>query len=185
LPSAAPVVLLSGGSKGYGDLDEAAAALLSSHPRAVLLALCGVNDGLRRALSARGEAGGRLRVFGPQPPAMVASVLATCDLHLGKPGGLTAAESLALSVPMVLTRPLPGQEDANARFLLDAGAAEAGGTPAEAARLCARLLDDPPRLRALAAAAGRAGRPRAAALIAAEAGGLTRNAQTCKMNRGD
>ncbi|MFI5347205.1 MAG: glycosyltransferase [Elusimicrobiota bacterium] len=172
LPSAAPVVLLSGGSRGYGDLAAAAAALLAASPRAVLLVLCGMNDGLRRALSARREAGDRLRVFGPQPPALVASMLAASDLHLGKPGGLTAAESLALSVPMVLTRPLPGQEDANARFLLGSGAAVAGGNPVAAARLCAALLNDPARLSALGASAGRAGVPDAASRIAAEIGGL-------------
>jgi processive 1,2-diacylglycerol beta-glucosyltransferase len=172
LPPSAPVVLLSGGSKGLGELDAAAAALLRAHPRVVVLVLCGVNDGLRRALAARREAGERLRVFGPQPPALVAALLAAADLHVGKPGGLTAAESLALSVPMILTRPLPGQEDANARFLVSAGAAVAGGDPGRTARLCGELLSDPPRLGVLRAAAGRAGRPEASAEIAAAIGGL-------------
>ena len=167
LPPSAPVILLTGGSKGLGELDRTAAALLRACPRARVLALCGANDGLRRSLSARREAGGRLRVFGPQPPAFVAGLLAAADLHAGKPGGLTAAESLAAGTPMVLTRPLPGQEAANARFLLDAGAAVSGGEPEAAARLCAELLDDAPRLAVLGAAARRAGRPAAAAGIAA------------------
>lgn len=168
LPSSAPVALVSGGSKGLGEVDETAAELLRASPRATLLALCGANDRLRRALSARREAGGRLRVFGPQPPAMVAALLAASDVHAGKPGGMTSAESLAAGVPMVLARPLPGQEEANARHLLAAGAAVPGGRPRETARACAALLEDRPVLAALAARAARAGRPRAAEAIAAE-----------------
>ncbi len=162
------MVLVSGGSKGLGGLDQTAAALLRASPRATVMALCGVNDRLRRALAARREAGSRLRVFGPQPPAMIAALLAAADLHAGKPGGLTAAESLALGTPMVLSRPLPGQEEANARHLLAAGAAVAGGSPAETARRCAELLQHGERLAALSANALRAGRPRAAEATAAE-----------------
>ncbi|MBI3565587.1 MAG: hypothetical protein HY079_10360, partial [Elusimicrobia bacterium] len=142
LPPSAPVVLVGGGSKGLGALDRAVAELLRGSPRAAVLALCGGNDRLRRSLSARREAGGRLRVFGPQPPSFVASLLAAADLHVGKPGGMTAAETLAVGVPMILARPLPGQEEANARHLLAAGAAAYGGTPAACARAAALLLAD-------------------------------------------
>ena len=174
LPPSAPVVLVSGGSKGLGGVDRTAAALLRACPRVSVLALCGVDDRLRRALDARREAGVRLRVFGPQPPAMIALLLAAADLHAGKPGGLTAAESLALGTPMVLSRPLPGQEEANARHLLAVGAAAAGGSPAETARRCAEILEDRGRLARLAANALRAGRPRAAEEIAAELAAFAR-----------
>ena len=176
LPTSAPVVLVSGGSKGLGGVDRTAAALLALSPRSFVLALCGANDRLRGALSARREAGSRLRVFGPQPPAMIAALLAAADLHAGKPGGMTSAESLALGVPMVVSRPLPGQEEANARLLLDAGAAVAGGSPEDAARRCAGLLADRGLLGRLAANARRAGRPDAAAEIAAELAAFTKAA---------
>lgn len=167
LPPAAPVAALTGGSKGLAALDRAAAALLREAPRGFALVLCGRNDALRRAVSAHG-ASGRLRAFGPQPPAFVAAVLAAADIHVGKPGGMTAAESLALGAPMVLTEPLPGQEEDNARFLLRVGAAVMGGGPESAARRAARLLEDPPALAILRAAALRAGRPAAAAAAVAE-----------------
>ncbi|MEQ1919716.1 MAG: hypothetical protein ABL955_11000, partial [Elusimicrobiota bacterium] len=112
LPSAAPVALLTGGGKGLGDLDRTATALLALSPRAHLLVLCGANDGLRAALSDNREAGRRMRVFGPQPPELVAAMMAAADIHLGKPGGLSAAESLAVGLPMVLTISLPGHEEA-------------------------------------------------------------------------
>jgi processive 1,2-diacylglycerol beta-glucosyltransferase len=162
LPASAPVALLSGGSHGHGDLDRAAAALLDASPRVRVLALCGRNERLRRALSRRAGSGDRLRVFGPQPPALVAAMLAASDVHLGKPGGLTAAESLAVGVPMVLSRALPGQEEANARHLLAAGAAVDGGPEPEAARVVAALLSEPRRLSGLREAATSCAAPGAA-----------------------
>lgn len=172
LPAAAPVVLLTGGGKGLGGLERAAAALLVASPRAQLLVLCGGNDGLRTALAAGREAGGRLRVFGPQPPKLVAAMMAAADLHIGKPGGLSAAESLAAGLPMVFTTPLPGQEEVNASRLLEIGAALAGGTPENAARAAASLLASPSTLSRLRAAALVAGRPGAAAAVAAEIAAL-------------
>jgi len=167
LPSSAPVVLLSGGGKGLGGINRAAAELLRASPRAQLLVLCGADDGLRDSLSARREAGSRLRVFGPQPPELVAAMMAAADIHVGKPGGLSVAESLASGLPMVLTSPLPGQEEANAAYLLAAGAAVAGGTPERAARAAAALLAAPESLARLRAAARQAGRPSSAARAAA------------------
>lgn len=165
LPPAAPVALLTGGGKGLGGLDRAAAVLLAESPRAHVLVLCGANDRLRASLSARRDAGARLRAFGPQPPALVAAMMAASDVHIGKPGGLSSAESLASGLPMVLTSPLPGQEEANAAHLRAAGAAVEGGAPALAARRAADLLADPPSLRAMRAAALAAGRPDSAAAV--------------------
>lgn len=172
LPSAAPVALLTGGGKGLGDIDRMAVSLLSVSPRAHLLVLCGANDSLRAALSSNREAGRRLRVFGPQPPELVAAMMAAADVHIGKPGGLSAAESLAAGLPMVLTSPLPGQEEANARHLLAAGAAIDGGPPERAARASAELLDNPGALSCLRAAASAAGRPSSAAAVASAVAAL-------------
>ena len=168
LPPSAPVALLSGGGKGLGGIDRAAAALLAASPRAHLLVLCGANDRLRAALSARGEDGGRLRVFGPQPPKFVAALMAASDVHIGKPGGLSAAESLAAGLPMVLMRPLPGQEEANARYLLAAAAAFEGGTPERAAAVAARLLERSADLSPARSAALCVGRPGSGARVVAD-----------------
>ena len=45
------------------------------------------------------------------------------DAFVTKPGGLSTAEALVAQVPMVLCKPLPGQEERNARVLVEAGAA--------------------------------------------------------------
>lgn len=172
LPPAAPVVLVSGGGKGLGGLERAAAALMALSPRAHLLILCGANDRLRASLSGHRESGARLRVFGPQPPELVATMMAAADLHLGKPGGLSAAESLACGLPMVLTASLPGQEEANARHLLAARAAIDGRSPEGAARAASALLLAPAALSSMRAAASSAGKPASASVAAAEISAL-------------
>jgi processive 1,2-diacylglycerol beta-glucosyltransferase len=53
----------------------------------------------------------------------VHEIMAVSDLIVTKPGGLTISEALALELPMLLYKPLPGQEQDNAAFLLKAGAA--------------------------------------------------------------
>jgi processive 1,2-diacylglycerol beta-glucosyltransferase len=45
------------------------------------------------------------------------------SLLVTKPGGLTVAEACAVGVPMVLVRPLPGQERGNTDVLVRQGAA--------------------------------------------------------------
>ena len=41
------------------------------------------------------------------------------DVFVTKPGGLSTAEALVARVPMVLCKPLPGQEERNARVLVE------------------------------------------------------------------
>jgi processive 1,2-diacylglycerol beta-glucosyltransferase len=45
------------------------------------------------------------------------------SLLISKPGGVTSAEAMALGVPMLLIRPLPGQETGNTDVLVRHGAA--------------------------------------------------------------
>lgn len=45
------------------------------------------------------------------------------DLVITKPGGLTTSESLASKLPLIVINPIPGQEEENAEFLENSGAA--------------------------------------------------------------
>jgi processive 1,2-diacylglycerol beta-glucosyltransferase len=50
-------------------------------------------------------------------------LMAIADLVITKAGGLSTSEAIAMQLPMLLYRPLPGQEEDNARFLIQAGVA--------------------------------------------------------------
>ncbi|NHN28240.1 MGDG synthase family glycosyltransferase [Paenibacillus agricola] len=53
----------------------------------------------------------------------VHELMALSDLIVTKPGGLTVSEALALELPMMLYKPIPGQEQDNAAYLVGLGAA--------------------------------------------------------------
>jgi processive 1,2-diacylglycerol beta-glucosyltransferase len=44
------------------------------------------------------------------------------DILISKPGGITASESLAIGLPMLMVDPIPGQEEANVDYFLERGA---------------------------------------------------------------
>jgi processive 1,2-diacylglycerol beta-glucosyltransferase len=88
--------------------------------------------------------------------------MAAADLVVSKPGGLTMAEALAMGKPAMLMDPIPGQEQRNAEYLLEAGAAVRAFDPEEALWKIDTFFRDPSRLDTLAANARRLGRPQAA-----------------------
>jgi processive 1,2-diacylglycerol beta-glucosyltransferase len=49
------------------------------------------------------------------------------DCIVTKPGGITTSETLAKNLPMIICNPIPGQEERNAEFLQNNGAAIAVG----------------------------------------------------------
>lgn len=53
----------------------------------------------------------------------VPELMSISDLVITKPGGLTTSESLASGLPMLVINPIPGQEEENAEFLENSGAA--------------------------------------------------------------
>ena len=75
------------------------------------------------------------------------------DLLVTKPGGLTTAEALVAQLPLVLCKPLPGQEERNARVLVEAGAAVRTRRLEELAATVESLLADRPRREEMVAAA--------------------------------
>jgi len=102
--------------------------------------------------------------------------LAAADIVVGKPGGLTVAETLACGRPLLATRSLRGQEGFNVDFIERNGvgcliAEEALPTQIEA------WLSDPAALAAMQATALRLGRRNGAADIAQRALGLADRAR--------
>jgi processive 1,2-diacylglycerol beta-glucosyltransferase len=159
-----PVALVMGGGLGIGVEEGALAALRATDPAVQVLAVCGRNDGARCRLSSAG-AGERLRVYGHV--GGMETFLSAADVVVGKPGGLTVSESLALGKPLVLTRAIPGAEEENTRAVVAEGAALCAPTDDALAYQLRRLFGEPGLLEALSCAAHRIGRPHSAAAVAA------------------
>jgi processive 1,2-diacylglycerol beta-glucosyltransferase len=97
----------------------------------------------------------------------VERVMTAADVVVTKPGGLSVSECLAKRRPMLLVSPIPGQEERNADYLLESGAALKAVDGATLGFKLARLLADRTLLAAMGAAAQRISRPQAGAEVVA------------------
>lgn len=154
-----------GGSIGIGPLEAVTRLLLRLDPPPAVTVVAGQDQRAAARLRALAADHPRLEVHGYTPD--VASLMARADLLVTKAGGLTCSETLAVGLPMVLLRPLPGHEEDNAAHLTRLGAAIQARTPGQAAALARYLLVDAPgRRERMVQAARAAGRPRAALAVA-------------------
>lgn len=180
----ARVLLVFGGSQGAVSLNRAvsgAAAGLAAAGVAVLHA-----HGPKNTLD--------LRRPGPgDPPYVPVPYLdrmdlayAAADLVICRSGAMTVAEVSAVGLPAIYV-PLPignGEQRLNALPVVAAGGgmvvADAALTPELVVEQVAGLLNDPPRLAAMTAAAARLGRPDAARRVARAALDMARRARSAR-----
>ena len=161
------LVVLTGGAEGSGGLYRRTAAILRTAEDVDVAVICGRNEALYRRLTRlarRKRAGGRLAVRG-----FVSNMpdwLRCADIVVGKAGPGTIAEATCCGAPLILTSYLPGQEEGNAEFVVDAGAGCYAPRPRLLAAEIGRLRRDPAALARMRAASARAGRPGAATDIA-------------------
>jgi len=159
-------VLMMAGGAGVGGLDTLAERVLRLPDPPQLVALAGRNAELlqRLKLLARQHPG---KLFPLGFTTTVERVMTAADLVVTKPGGLSVSECLAKQRPMLLVSPIPGQEERNADYLLESGAAIKAVDGATLVFKLANLMAEPARLAAMSAAAARIGRPGAAADVVA------------------
>jgi processive 1,2-diacylglycerol beta-glucosyltransferase len=163
LPREGPVALVSGGGVGASHLDATVRALLNADEELGIALVCGKNTALRAAATRLVEAHGasaRCAVFGFTD--RMHELMRTADIAVGKPGGLTSSESLAMGLPMAIVRPLPGQEERNSDHLIEWGVAVRLNSPESLGWRVATLLRDTERMSRMRAAAKARAMPYAA-----------------------
>ncbi len=117
LPADRRIVLMMGGGLGIGPLDRMIRALGRLEVPLAGAIIIGRNSRLeRRVLAVAEQTDYPLRVFGFVDN--VYDYMHASDVLLTKPGGLTSSEALCARLPMVLVKPLPGQEERNTRYLV-------------------------------------------------------------------
>ncbi|HYM92122.1 MAG TPA: glycosyltransferase, partial [bacterium] len=106
----------------------------------------------------------------------VEELMAVSDLLITKAGGVTVSEALAMGLPMLIYRPIPGQEEGNTAYLLEHGTALAPRTPAMLHTSLETLLSDPARIEAMRRAAKQLARPDATDQVIAHLAALAARA---------
>lgn len=114
------VCLLAGGGEGIVSLAEIKKLLREKSLQNVrFICVCGRNHSLYKAVTEFCQANNyeeRCEILGFTENFF--QLMNVSDLLIGKAGGLTVSECLSLGLPMLVYRPLPGQEEANTDFLM-------------------------------------------------------------------
>src|SRR5205085_12315245 len=131
---------------GLGPLEEMLGSIQPLPLQCIITT--GVNRELFRLLNKRFSRNKRVKILGYT--RLVNTLMDASDLLVTKPGGLTSSEALAKGLPMIITNPIPGQEERNARYLLKQGVAEESDDPEAIARLAHTLLQHPTKLKRMA-----------------------------------
>jgi processive 1,2-diacylglycerol beta-glucosyltransferase len=92
-------------------------------------------------------------------------IMAASDILVGKAGGLTVSEALAVGLPLVLHNPIPGQEMYNVDFLVNYGAGLFARDEDDVVEKVRFLSRHPTRLRQMADNARLVGKPDAARAV--------------------
>ena len=92
-------------------------------------------------------------------------IMCASDILIGKAGGLTVSEALAVGLPIIVHSPVPGQETFNADFLVNHGAGFLGRDEEDVVAKAAFLAAHPERLGQMALAARSLGRPHSAKTV--------------------
>jgi len=144
LPVEGPVVVVSGGGWGVGDLRGAIRGALRAS-EATIVCLTGRNDQVRDELAGTFSGEPRVRVLGFTE--RMSDLLAASDALVLSSGGVTCLEALVRRCPIVTYGAPPGHARANARALAELGLAQVAGSPLELEEALRVALDQPPTLR--------------------------------------
>ncbi len=156
--------LVTSGGAGIGPTSKITQELLLLPEPPQILAVCGNNRALFETLSALSRTDPRLKVFGFVKN--MDTLMDASDVLIGKSGGLTLTECLSKKKPMIILRPIPGQETRNADCVKLYQAGLVAGSVSEAVTLVRSAMDDAALLARLTEGASRMARPRAARDIA-------------------
>jgi processive 1,2-diacylglycerol beta-glucosyltransferase len=120
-------------------------------------------DKLRPAIQAAADGAAKIVGWTDQLPRM----LSESHLLIGKAGGATVQETIAAGCPMIINHVVSGQEEGNARLIVETNSGAIALSPAEvAARVQRAFADDAKQWREWAANISELSRPRASLDIA-------------------
>ncbi|MBE3554944.1 MAG: glycosyltransferase [Thermicanus sp.] len=141
-----PTLLIMGGNWGLIKDGVEMVRLLDQLPMPLqIFFICGNNDTLWEDLIME-EPKLKNRLIITRYIDEVDQVMAASHLIITKAGGITTTEAIAMEVPILLYNPLPGQEEENVKFLLEAGVALLAKDLHDLVNQVEKLLHEPERL---------------------------------------
>jgi processive 1,2-diacylglycerol beta-glucosyltransferase len=158
-------VLIMGGGQGLGPIKAIVKSLEKIKREIQEIIVTGTNKRLYNSLKRQ------IKDFKKKPLLFryvnnIYELMSASDIIITKPGGVTCAEVLAKNLPMIIVKPIPGQEANNANYFTEKGAAIKIDEPEEIDYIIDDLLANPIRLKKIKAAQARISKPNASFDIA-------------------
>jgi processive 1,2-diacylglycerol beta-glucosyltransferase len=138
-----PLLLIMSGSMGFGKIAKTVQALDESLPDFQMVVVCGNNKRMYNTIS-KMKTKKPLSCFGFVNN--INELMDAADCIISKPGGLSSSEALAKRLPMIIIDPIPGIEDRNTEFFLNAGAAIAATKTYPIDEAIYQIFTEPKRL---------------------------------------
>jgi processive 1,2-diacylglycerol beta-glucosyltransferase len=143
-----PTVLIMGGGWGLGPIEKIAKELDELKENFQTIVVCGRNRRLFRKLARKKSKFNKpLYPFGYA--RFINKLMDFSDIIITKGGGITISESLAKGMAIILSRPIPGQEERNVEYLLGRKAVIQADEVEEIADAVKSLINDPKKMYAL------------------------------------
>jgi len=158
-------VLIMGGGQGLGPIKTIVKALEKAQCDFQEVIVTGTNKKLYKSLKNRLKKSKRtIRLL--KYVDYINELMAIANVIVTKPGGITTSEALSKKLPMLILRPIPGQEESNTVYLTQKKAAIRITKPKEITHLIEDLFTNTHKLKAMAEAAGQLSKPHASMDIA-------------------
>ncbi len=134
-------VLIMMGSMGYANAPvDLIKELETLDDDFSIVAVCGNNEKLKKELKAL-KTQKELVVYGFCDN--ISLLMDACDCIITKPGGLSTSEAMAKGIPIILTNPIPGQEERNQEFMESNGVAIGLSKEFTASKAVSELINNP------------------------------------------
>ena len=155
-----PIITIFAGAYGVLKGVKELAIKLLQNPNNQVIVICGKNNELYK----------RLYPFLQEYPETFRLYSYVNEIHelfsissclITKPGGITLSEACALKVPLILYRPIPGQELENAQYFQKNGAAYIAYSVSETIQITNEIIHSPNRLNKMKARLNRLYQPHA------------------------
>ncbi|MEK6568244.1 MAG: glycosyltransferase [Candidatus Omnitrophota bacterium] len=153
-----PIILAMGGGQGLGPLNKIVSAFKKMRINSQLAVVSGSNKKLYRKLERKAKSYPK-KIFLYGFINNIDELMEIANIIITKAGGLTTAEAFCKGLPMVIIKPLPGQEEINTTYFLSKGAAVKITDDKLILQFLQDLLSNPSMLKAMREAALKISKP--------------------------
>ncbi len=136
-----PIILIMGGGHGLGPVKKIIRHLDKSSRNMQIIVITGINKKLLKWLAKKQKSLSK-KLLAFEFISNIDEIMEISTILISKPGGLTTSEALAKNLPLIIMRPIPGQETNNMRYLLKKEVAKHATDENELLHTLENLLDN-------------------------------------------